>query len=129
MNDIADYNKTLGKPEREIALALEAIIKAKLPKAEGKVWHGHPVWFLDGNPIVGYSLKKAGLELLFWSGQSFQTAGLRAIGKFKAAGIGFASIDDLNAKQVEKWMREAKSIQWDYANLAKLRKLDKLTDF
>lgn len=21
---------------------------------ENKIWHGHPIWFLDGNPIVGY---------------------------------------------------------------------------
>ena len=45
------------------------------PHAENKIWHAHPVWFLDGNPVVGYSKQKVGVVLLFWSGQSFGRGG------------------------------------------------------
>ena len=49
------------------------------------MWHAHPVWFLDGNPVVGYSKLKDCVRLLFCSGQSFAQPGLKPEGKFKAA--------------------------------------------
>jgi hypothetical protein len=125
--DIIEYNQGLAAAERELAEELVALFASKLPTAEAKVWHGHPVWFIDGNPVCGYSLKKAGLEVLFWSGKSFKTAGLRPIGKYQAAGIAVETHADLD--KVEAFMSEAASIQWDYKNLPKLRKLEKLTDF
>ena len=127
--DILDYNRKLGKAEREIAETLCSAIANDLAKAEGKVWHGHPVWFLNNNPVVGYSLKKSGIEVLFWSGQSFESDALRAIGKFQAAALSVPSIEDLNPKQFTKLLKLAVKIQWDYANLPKNRKLVKLTDF
>ena len=125
--DIIEYNQGLATAERELAESLAALFASKLSTAEAKVWHGHPVWFVDGNPVCGYSLKKAGLEVLFWSGKSFKTSGLRPVGKYQAAGIAVESQEDLN--KVEAFMAEATNIQWDYKNLPKLRKLEKLTDF
>ena len=61
--DIPEYNKALVKAQRDIAEQLCLIFEKHLTKAEAKVWHGHPVWFIDGNPIVGYSLKKSGIEV------------------------------------------------------------------
>ena len=125
--DIIEYNQGLAAAERELAESLAALFASKLPTAEAKVWHGHPVWFVDGNPVCGYSLKKAGLEVLFWSGKSFKTSGLRPIGKYQAAGIAVETQEDLD--KVEAFMAEATKIQWDYKNLPKVRKLEKLTDF
>lgn len=127
--DILDYQSELSADEVEICVALDKLITKALPKAEGKVWHGHPVWFLDGNPVVGYSLKKAGIEVLFWSGQSFKLAGLTALGKFKAAKLEVPTLKGLDKKQLTEWLGEAIKIQWDYANLPKQRKLAKLTKF
>jgi hypothetical protein len=125
--DIIKYNQGLAEAERKLARALVELFEAKLSSAEGKVWHGHPVWFLDGNPVCGYSLKKAGLEVLFWSGKSFETAGLRPIGKYQAAGISVGTAEDIT--KLAAFMAEAQSVQWDYKNLPKLRKLEKLTYF
>lgn len=127
--DIQNYQSELSADEAEIGAALIRLITKSLPAAEGKVWHGHPVWFLDGNPIVGYSLKKAGIEVLFWSGQSFKLEGLRAIGKFKAAGVAVPSIKALDKKAMTAWLAEAIAIQWDYQNLPKKRALSKRTKF
>ena len=57
--------------EQQICATLAATIYELLPQAESKIWHRHPVWFLDGNPTVGYSKLKAGIRLMFWSGASF----------------------------------------------------------
>ncbi len=127
--DIQNYQSELSDDEAEIGAALIRLITKSLPAAEGKVWHGHPVWFLDGNPIVGYSLKKAGIEVLFWSGQSFKLEGLRAIGKYKAAGVAVPSIKALDKKAMTAWLAEAIAIQWDYQNLPKKRALVKHTKF
>ncbi len=127
--DILDYQAKLSVDDVEICSELDKLITKSLPKAEGRVWHGHPVWFLDGNPVVGYSLKKAGIEVLFWSGQSFKLEGLRAIGKFKAAGVAVPNLKSLDKKAMNAWLTEALAIQWDYQNLPKKRSLDKLTKF
>jgi hypothetical protein len=127
--DILDYQSALSADEAEIGTALIKLFSKSLPNAECKVWHGHPVWFIDGNPVVGYSLKKAGIEVLFWSGQSFKLEGLSAIGKFKAAGIAVPSIKALDKKAMTAWLAEALEIQWDYQNLPKKRALVKRTKF
>jgi hypothetical protein len=127
--DIQDYQSELTVEEAEIGAALIKLISKSLPGAEAKVWHGHPVWFIDGNPVVGYSLKKAGIEVLFWSGQSFKLEGLRAIGKFKAAGVAVPNLKSLDKKAMTAWLAEAIAIQWDYQNLPKKRALVKRTKF
>jgi hypothetical protein len=127
--DIAAYNKALDKTSREICNSLLGIIVTTLTKAEGKVWHGAPVWFINGNPVAGYSKKKAGVELLFWSGQDFDEEHLVATGKYKAAGAIFESPGEIRKTVIKRWLTKSKKIQWDYANLPKNHKLVKLTVF
>ena len=70
--DIQAYNDSQSNGDKEICNLLSQEITRNLPEAENKIWHAHPVWFLDGNPIVGYSKLKDSVRLLFWSGQSFE---------------------------------------------------------
>ena len=127
--DILDYNNKVDAAAKPICDQLAAQLRLHLPAAEAKVWHGHPVWFLEGNPIAGYSQMKSGIQLLFWSGQSFASPGLEPIGKFKAAGVTVKSVDEPGEAAIAAWLRESVAIQWDYQNLPKLRKLEKRTDF
>lgn len=69
---IADYNNGLQDTDKAICDLLANTIDATWVEAERKIWHAHPVWFVDGNPIVGYSKRKGCVRLLFWSGQSFE---------------------------------------------------------
>lgn len=129
MTDIDDYNSKQSATEAAICVALAERIQSALPTAKGKVWHGHPVWFIDDNPVAGYSIKKSGVQVLFWSGQSFATAGLKPLGSFKAAALDAASLEAIAASPLDDWLREAATIQWDYKNLPKKRALEKLTEF
>ena len=96
----------------------------------GKVWHGGPVWFLDENPVVGYWVRKKTVQLLFWSGQSFDEPGLEPEGKFKAAHVHYDDESEIDAKALKRWLRKAKTIQWDYKNIVKRRGvLEKLGDW
>jgi len=83
--DTKRYNQAQALKERAICRRLAQEIDRHLPGAENRIWHRHPVWFLDGNPIVGYSKLKDCVRLLFWSGQSFEEKGLEKEGTFKAA--------------------------------------------
>ena len=67
---------------------LAAEIDRHLSGTENKIWHGHPVWLLDGNPTVGYSEQKPGIRLMFWSGADFEEPGLNVVGQtFKDASV------------------------------------------
>lgn len=127
---IADYNGAQVAESREICDQLAAIIDKALPKADSKVWHGGPVWFLQENPIVGYWVRKKHVQLLFWSGQSFDEAGLAVEGKFKAAQATYTEVSQIDAAALKRWLRKAKTIQWDYKNVVKRRGvLEKLGDW
>ena len=117
--EILAYNKKQTKPDKEICDLLSKEISLELPDAENKVWHAHPVWFLDGNPIVGYSKLKDSVRLLFWSGQSFEEDGLQNEGSFKAAEKRYTSADEVKLKDLKRWLKKSKSIQWDYKNIVK----------
>lgn len=117
--DIRAYNNAQSKTDKAVCNLLAKEIDAGLPGAESKIWHAHPVWFLDGNPIVGYSKLKGCVRLLFWSGQTFAEKGLLPEGSFKAAEARYASTDDVSAKDLKRWLKKARSIQWDYKNIVK----------
>jgi len=119
--EIQAYNDAQSNDDKTICEMVCAHINRHLPNAESKIWHGNPVWFLDGNPIVGYSKLKSSVQLLFWSGQSFETPGLEPEGGFKAAEARYSGVDQINADTLEQWLRESTDIQWDYKNIVKRR--------
>lgn len=116
---IAEYNGAQTDVDRAICEALRLEIDRALPEAESRIWHAHPVWFLEGNPVVGYSKLKGCVRLLFWSGQSFETPGLAVEGTFKAAEKRYTTPADIDADQLRLWLAEARSVQWDYRNIVK----------
>lgn len=119
-SEIILYNQSQESGEREICEQLSTILFELLPEAENKIWHRHPVWFLDGNPIVGYSKLKAGIQLMFWSGASFDEEDLKPrTGKFKDASKLYTSIDQINSEDLKRWVDKSKLIQWDYKNIVK----------
>jgi hypothetical protein len=128
MNDeITAYNAAAPAPWQPICQKLAAELSCHLPKAEAKIWHRMAVWFLAGNPIAGYAPRKAHVQLLFWSGQSFDEKGLVPEGGFKAAQALFTSADQIKTADMKKWCAKAKRIQWDYKNIVKNRgRLDKI---
>jgi hypothetical protein len=115
--DTKKYNRQQAPGDRAICQLLATEIDTALADAENKVWHAHPVWFLDGNPIVGYGKLKGCIRLLFWSGQSFTAKGLAKEGTFKAAEARYTTVDDVDTKALGRWLGEARRVQWDYKNL------------
>jgi hypothetical protein len=115
--DTAKYNKAMAPADQEICDLLAREINRILSEAENKIWHTHPVWFLDGNPVVGYSKMKDCVRLLFWSGRSFEEDALKKEGKFKAAEVRYTRADQVNREDLNRWLTKAREIQWDYKNI------------
>lgn len=125
--DIELYNRALTTKEKAICTTLAHSIDESHKLAESKIWHAHPVWFLAGNPIVGYSKMKDSVRLLFWSGQSFDEEKLQAEGSFKAAEVRYSDVKQINKTDLKRWLKKAKEIQWDYKNIVKRKgRLDRL---
>jgi len=125
--DIEAYNAAQLARDQCICNALAETIDRHLKGTECKIWHRHPVWFLDGNPIVGYSKLKDCIRLLFWSGQSFDEPGLAVEGSFKAAEARYTSEDEIRVGDLKRWLKKAIEIQWDYKNIVKRKgKLERL---
>ena len=117
--EIQAYNDSLAAADKAICDLLATEIDRYLSEAESKIWHRHPVWFLDGNPVAGYSKLKGSVRLLFWSGQSFEEEGLQNEGSFKAAEARYTAVDQVNKADLKRWLQKAKDIQWDYKNIVK----------
>lgn len=117
---IQEYHNKLNDSDKEICDSLYQIINENLSGSEYKIWHAHPVWFIDGNPIVGYSKQKPGIRLMFWSGADFDEDILSVKGeKFKDASIFYNSKDEINKEDLKRWLGKSTEIQWDYKNLVK----------
>lgn len=117
---IESYNITKDGATKEICNSLSVILCQHFSNAEAKIWHAHPVWFIDGNPIVGYSVLKAGVRLMFWSGADFDEPQLQpGTGKFKDASILYTAVNQIKEEDIIRWIEKARHIQWDYKNIVK----------
>ncbi|MFA6277636.1 MAG: DUF1801 domain-containing protein [Pedobacter sp.] len=127
-SEIQTYNDKQTAVDKEIYNLLATTIDRELTEAESKIWHAHPVWFLNGNPIVGYSKQKAGVRLMFWSGADFEEAELNVIGKkFKDASIFYTNLAEIEENNLKRWLQKSREIQWDYKNIVKRKgQLDRL---
>lgn len=122
--EIQVYNDKQTAVDKEICNLLATTVDSELTESESKIWHGHPVWFLDGNPIVGYSKQKAGWRLMFWSGADFEEEKLNVVGqKFKDASVFYTSVEQINTNDLYHWLKKSREIQWDYKNIVKRRGL------
>lgn len=125
---VEEYNELMNGEEKSIGIYLANIINTNLERSEHKIWHGGPVWFLEGNPVVGYSKIKAGIRLMFWSGADFEELALiPGSGKFKDASITYTKSSQIKVNEIKRWLEKARDIQWDYKNIVKRKgKLIKL---
>ena len=126
--DIHQFNSFWTGEDAAIAERLRSLIDLGLPDAESKIWHAHPVWFLAGNPIVGYSKEKRGVRLMFWSGADFDEDRLSVRGgRFKDASIFYSAAEEIQPDELARWLVKGRAIQWDYKNIVKRKgKLERL---
>ncbi|MDH5821855.1 DUF1801 domain-containing protein [Luteimonas sp. RD2P54] len=125
--EILKYNARQTTDHGRVCDLLAREIDRHLPEAENRIWHAHPVWFLEGNPIVGYSRQKPGIRLMFWSGADFEEPGLNVVGKkFKDASVFYNDVSEVDEADLGRWLAKARRIQWDYKNLVRRKALHRI---
>ncbi|UVJ38681.1 DUF1801 domain-containing protein [Arthrobacter sp. CJ23] len=105
---IEDYNAQLAEPLAAVAGKLEPLLRTALAGAEGKMWHGHPVWLQDNEPVAGYKAYPKYVTLLFWKGQEFggDTGELQP-GTRSMASVKFADPEEVDESVVAEWAVQA----------------------
>ncbi len=118
-SEVLQFNKNQTKDLAEICDFLMEAINKSLNDATSKLYHGSPVWFIDDSPIVGYSVHKQSINLLFWSGQSFDEPKLVSMGKHKAAQLNYQDIKDIDKELLSSCLEKSKKIMWNYKDIIK----------
>jgi hypothetical protein len=62
---------------------------------------------------------KDSVQLLFWSGQTFDEPDLDDEGTFKAAQARYTDVDQIDIGDLQRWLEKSIAIQWDYKNIVK----------
>jgi hypothetical protein len=115
---IDGYINQLEAEGAEIAFCLKREIKALLPNAISKIYHGIPVWFLGENAVVGFGVTaKKNIKLLFWNGQAFKEPALTAVGSFSAAKIEFKKASEIRMPDLRRWLKKSGKDVWDLTGM------------
>jgi hypothetical protein len=122
---ISAYSEAQLPAFRAMCDELRGMIEPALPNAASKVWHGSPVWFIDDNPVVGYSATATTVNLLFWNGKAIDEAALAPVGKYGAAQAVFTDASQIDPVVVGRWLEKAREDVFDsrafFKNLRKTR--------
>ena len=103
---IDEYIAGLPADQVAIATTLRARLDAGLPGAEGRVWHGHPVWMRGDDPVAGFKAFPRWVTLLLWHGTEVtaSTDALTASGDGSRWSLKIASPADLDEAAVDGWI-------------------------
>ena len=57
---------------------------------------------------------------MFWSGADFDEPDLKpGTGKYKDASVRYTEVNQINVRDLKRWLKKSTSIQWDYKNIYK----------
>ena len=112
MATIEEYIAGLEPPNDVIAEALRAHIDTGLPEADSKVWHGHPVWMINDQPVAGFKAYPSSVTFMLWRGQSVNddTETLQASGSADMATLKIADTDGFDGEALDDWLRQAREL-------------------
>ena len=117
---VTEYINRLDPKQTAICRSLRKEIAAVPPKAEARLYHGSPAWFIGENAVVGFSARPNGaVTLLFWNGKALGEPALDPVGKFQAAQASYAAISDIAVGDLRRWLRKAGKDIWDFAGMRK----------
>jgi len=105
---IDEYVATLPADQAAVATALRARLDAGLPGAEGRMWHGHPVWLRGNDPVAGFKAFPRWVTLLLWHGTSVteSTEALTASPDGTRWSLKITGPDDVDGAAVDGWLKQ-----------------------
>ncbi len=109
---VDEYLESLPESLAAIGRTLQAQFDAALPRADGQIWHGHPVWLAAKTPVAGFKAYPAYVTLLLWRGQDItDTSGrLEAAGSGRMSSVKLRSSTDLDLPLQADWLRQVREL-------------------
>ncbi|TFC09909.1 DUF1801 domain-containing protein [Cryobacterium algoritolerans] len=109
---VEEYLDALPKDLAVIGRTLQAQFDEALPRADGQMWHGHPVWLAAKTPVAGFKAYPAYVTLLLWRGQDITdpSGRLEAAGSGKLCSVKLRSRSDLDLPLQADWLRQVREL-------------------
>ena len=102
------YVESLAEPLAGIARTMRTIIDAGLPQAEGKMWHGSPVWIIDKTPVALIKAYPAYVTFALFRGQILiDSSGRLEKGSGEMASVKLRAAGEIDAPLFADWLRQA----------------------
>jgi hypothetical protein len=95
---------------RELCAELASVIDGALERAEGAIWHGHPVWLIGKTPVAGFKPAARFVTFMIWRGQDID-APLTKTGSFRMGVVKPASVSDVDRDAYTAWLRAAEALE------------------
>ena len=111
MTAIDDYAAAQSEAVRPVCASLASVFDANLERAEGTVWHGHPVWMIGRTPVAGFKAASKAVNVMLWRGQDIDAAGLTPSGSSRMANVKIATPEQVDADQLGTWLRAAEALE------------------
>lgn len=111
MTAIDDYIAAQPEAMRPVCTALASVLEANLERAEGVVWHGHPVWMIGTTPVAGFKAASKAVTVMLWRGQDIDAPGLTPSGSFRMASTKVASVEQVDAGRLGAWLRAIEALE------------------
>jgi hypothetical protein len=105
---IDTYIAALGAPVAAIAADLRELLDARLGADIGTIWHGHPVWKDDRQPVAGFKAYSSYVTFMIWNGRAVDDPS----GRLAMSGSGMGSVKlrepaDVDVATFGGWLRQA----------------------
>jgi hypothetical protein len=90
-----------------VQTALRDLLDAHLPQAEGRVYHGHPIWLVDKTMLAGFKVYSSYVTFMIWQGQDVDDPTGRLVpGARRMASVKLASPSDVDADAFAGWLKQ-----------------------
>ncbi|GIG22119.1 hypothetical protein Cch01nite_28430 [Cellulomonas chitinilytica] len=105
---IDEYVAALPADQAAVATALRSRIDAGLPDAEGRMWHGHPVWLRGDDPVAGFKAFPRWVTLLLWHGSEVTEAtdALTASADGTRWSLKITAPDEVDESALDGWLTQ-----------------------
>lgn len=110
---VDQYLASLSEDLQLVGGQLVRLLDEGLPRAQGVIWHGHPVWMIAKQPVAAFKAHATHMTFMIWKGQLLtdRSGRLEASGSATMANLKLRTADDLDAALFTNWLHQAGKLE------------------
>ena len=105
---VDEYISSLSDDLQPVGQKLADVITGGLPRTQGVIWHGHPVWMSGKTPVAAFKAHTSHVTFMIWKGQEItdRSGRLQASGSSTMATHKVSSTDDIDSDLFANWLHQ-----------------------